>query len=177
MEMKIHITGNAGTGKTTLAKKLGNVLETPVFSLDSIVWKQGWQQTDGNERADKERVLASSNKWIIEGVSAIIREEADLIIFLDYARLSCLTRAFKRNLKYLFKSRPELPKNCPEILIIPTLVKIIWNFDIVAKPHILNTMRLKQNIIIKNDMQAINLIDSLQQNKVKLSESLKLMQP
>ncbi|CCN34445.1 hypothetical protein VIBNISO65_1780052 [Vibrio nigripulchritudo SO65] len=32
--MKIHITGNAGSGKTTLASRLGEALDLSVYSLE-----------------------------------------------------------------------------------------------------------------------------------------------
>lgn len=43
--MKIHVTGNAGAGKTTIARKIGNELGLDVFGLDKIVWQAGWVKT------------------------------------------------------------------------------------------------------------------------------------
>ncbi len=172
--MKIHITGNSGSGKSTLAKRLGSILEIPVYSLDSIVWKKGWQKTAVDERASKERELAENTTWIIEGVSAIIRQEADFIIFLDYPRVSCMARAFRRNIKYLFKSRPELPENCPELLILPTLLKIIWNFDVLAKPQILSTISSNRSIIMRNDREVIQFLNKVEHNPSIISGSLTL---
>jgi hypothetical protein len=34
----------------------------------------------------------------------------------------------KRNWRFLFRSRPELPDNCPELLILPRLLELIWKF-------------------------------------------------
>ena len=42
---KILVTGNAGSGKTTLAGELDIALSLPVFGLDQIVWRQDWQKT------------------------------------------------------------------------------------------------------------------------------------
>ena len=55
--VKIHVTGNAGSGKTTLAAKLGDALELPVFGLDSVVWQPGWRKTPASERAGLEQAL------------------------------------------------------------------------------------------------------------------------
>ena len=57
-----------------------------------------------------------------------MRSSADLVIFLDAPRSSCLPRACKRNLPYLFRSRPGLPPDCPELIIFPKLVEIIVRF-------------------------------------------------
>jgi hypothetical protein len=56
----------------------------------------------------------------------VVRESADLIVFLDYPRWVSFWRCAKRNWRYLFRSRPGLPENCPEIRIVPTLIRIIW---------------------------------------------------
>jgi adenylate kinase family enzyme len=71
---------------------------------------------------------------VIEGVSRVVRESADLIVFLDYPRWVSFWRCAKRNWRYLFRSRPGLPENCPEIRIVPTLVRIIWQFPKKVRP-------------------------------------------
>lgn len=137
-DMKILVTGNAGSGKSTLSKQLGKKLDLPVFSLDKVVWKAGWQKPIQEERQTKLNKLLSKNKWIIDGVSIDVMKEADTIIFLDFPLTTCFPRVIKRNWRYLFRSRPELPENCPEILIIPKLIKIMWNFPKNIRPKILD---------------------------------------
>ncbi len=134
---KIHVTGNAGAGKTTFARELGSALGCPVYGLDSIVWQFGWKKTPRKIRDAKEKELISRPEWIIEGVSQSVRHAADVVIFLDVSRSTSYIRCIKRNWKFLFTSRPELPGNCPEILIIPQLVKIIWKFKSNIRPTIL----------------------------------------
>ncbi len=138
--MRIHITGNAGSGKSTLAEKIGTILGLDVFSLDAVVWKEGWKVTPQDERRRLEKMIVARPQWIIEGVSSIAREAADTIIFLDFPRNVCYLRCAKRNVHYLFKSRPGLPDNCPEIKIVPTLFKIIWNFSSTVKPKIVKDL-------------------------------------
>lgn len=125
---KILVTGNAGSGKSTLSKKLEEKLKIKVYSLDKIVWQQKWKKTVDNKKKELIKELTNKDTWIINGVSSDVFNEADTIIFLDFPRKICYWRAFKCNWKYLFSSRPELPANCPEILIIKQLVVIIWNF-------------------------------------------------
>ena len=90
--MKIHITGNAGSGKTTLARNLSTILDIETFGLDKVVWKSGWEMASFEERRRDEERLASKSMWIIEGVSSFIRESSDINIFLDVPRYKCYLR-------------------------------------------------------------------------------------
>ena len=68
-------------------------------------------------------------------LQADIEEKTYKLIFLDVGRWTCLARCAKRNLPYLFRSRPGLPEKCPELIIIPRLLKLIWRFPrYVGKP-------------------------------------------
>ena len=62
---------------------------------------------------------------------------ADLVVFLDVPRRVSLVRCARRNAPYLFRSRPDLPERCPEVLIIPKLLKIIWQFPTHVRPQLL----------------------------------------
>lgn len=155
---KILVTGNAGSGKTTLSYKLGKILNRKdVINLDKIVWKPGWVFVDQEQKESELTKITKMQTWIVDGVSKTILEAADTIIFLDYPRYICYWRAFKRNCKYIFKSRPELPERCPEILVISKLIKIIWNFPGVAKPtilrHINENLQKKNIFYITNDSE------------------------
>ncbi|MCB0319265.1 MAG: AAA family ATPase, partial [Bdellovibrionales bacterium] len=51
---RVLIIGNAGSGKTTLAKKLSLQLKIPLVSLDSLFWKPGWVELS---RAEFDQLL------------------------------------------------------------------------------------------------------------------------
>lgn len=126
---RIHITGNAGSGKTSAARYLSDALAIPAYSLDTIVWQPHWKKTPPAERLRKEQALTSQPTWIIEGVSDHVRSTADLVIYLDPPRHKCLWRALRRGLRHLVTQRPEFPDDCPEWKILPALARIIWRFQ------------------------------------------------
>lgn len=134
---RINVTGNAGVGKSTLASLLGDHLGLPVVGLDQVVWRPGWGKTPSPERERLEREIASRPAWIVDGVSRIIREAADTIVFIDFPRRIAISRCAMRNWRYLFRSRPGLPERCPEVLIAPRLLRTIWRFPALVRPQIL----------------------------------------
>ena len=134
---RIHVTGNAGSGKTTLAWELASLLDLEMVQLDSVVWERGWRKTAPDKRKRLEREIASKPGWVVDGVSRTICQAADVVIFLDFPRSTSYLRSAKRNWRYLFKTRPGLPENCPEILILPALFKIIWQFPKRVRPRII----------------------------------------
>lgn len=126
--MRIHVTGNAGAGKTTLAHRIGAELGLPVHSLDAIVWQPGWKKTPADERRALEEALVDPPRWVIDGVSARVREASDVVIFLDVPRTVCAVRALRRSLRSRGRTRPGLPPGCPEWRIVPRLLELIWRF-------------------------------------------------
>jgi len=137
---RVMVTGNAGSGKTTLASTLGGTLRIPVYGLDEIVWAPGWRKTPPHEKGAALAELAQKPAWIIDGVSSLIEEAADLVVFLDERPSVCIWRCTKRNRRYLFRSRPGLPANCPELRIIPRLFRLIWRFNTDVRPGIVDRM-------------------------------------
>lgn len=139
--MKILVTGNAGSGKSTLSAWLGEQLGIPVYGLDSVVWQSGWMATPMDHRIALEANLIEQPEWVIDGVSSRVADAADVVVFLDVPRHICMLRALRRSLPYLFRSRPGLPANCPEWRIIPRLLRIIWQFPQNVRPRILQQLK------------------------------------
>lgn len=135
---RINVTGNAGSGKSTVSRLLAEALGLELLGLDDVVWQPGWQPTPREERNRRIAELTSRPSWVIDGVSGLVRDVADTVVFLDVPRHVALRRCARRNLPYLWRSRPGLPERCPEVLVIRALVKIIMRFDEDVRPTILS---------------------------------------
>ncbi|PKR85266.1 topology modulation protein [Heyndrickxia camelliae] len=124
MERIMVIGVSAGVGKSTFARKLGEILNKKVYHLDSYYWKPGWVESPLEEFRNAQREMVQHNEWIIEGNysnSFDIRTEAcDTIIYLELPLVVCLYRVLKRWLANLGRTRPDLGEGCPE--------KMEWKF-------------------------------------------------
>lgn len=162
---RILVTGNAGSGKTTVARLVGERLGIEVAGLDRVVWGPHWQPTPPEARDRLEDEIAARTEWVVDGVSLRIQERADLVVFLEVSRRIAFWRCLKRNWRYLFRSRPGLPENCPEWKIVPRLVKIIWNFPDRVRPRILalgqQCAERQQWLSIESEEQLRDFLDSL----------------
>lgn len=131
---RIVILGNAGSGKSTLARALSKRLSLPVVHLDTLFWEPGWVEPDAAQFRERVRNALTADAWICEGNYArrtfdLRLPSADLIIWLDTPRLTCLTRVIFRSL--LNRPRPDLPAGCGEKLDreLLTFLRFVWQFD------------------------------------------------
>ena len=79
------IVGNQGAGKTTLGKRLGDILQ-----LDYVLLIK----RPGQQQAIRER-MARKERWVIDGDFGVL-DLSDRIIYLDFPVTLCLWPAVKR---------------------------------------------------------------------------------
>lgn len=137
---RIAIIGSAGTGKSTLARGLGELTGLSVVHLDALYWGPGWIATPDEEWDAVVKEIASQEKWIIDGnygrTMGPRLERADTVVFLDFPRVVCLWRVFRRWLRYRGRSRPDLAPGCPEQLSWE-FVRRIWFYPKRSRPRVL----------------------------------------
>ncbi len=139
---KIFVTGNIGSGKTTLCRKLSTRLNIPTYHFDQIVWLPGWKRRSQKQRDTITQQLLNREEWIIDGVSVsdLLMDPADTFIFLDFPRWICFWRMIKRNIQCRFKSRPEMPVDCHDYRNIFLIIRAIWSFPRKHNPWVLAAM-------------------------------------
>ncbi|MFO7942293.1 MAG: hypothetical protein R6U92_06625 [Bacillota bacterium] len=129
---RIAVIGSPGSGKSTLSRRLGNILGLPVYHLDRIYWNPGWEATPKVQFSRHHREILELPRWIIDGHYAwTLRERleaADTVIYLDYPRLLCLKRALGRVFRP--RPRPDMAEGCPEGIDgeLLSFLSYIWKF-------------------------------------------------
>lgn len=86
---RIMIVGvSPGVGKSTFARKLGKLLQKPVYHLDALFWKPNWIQASLEEFTEAQQRIVTEEEWIIEGnynnTFDIRTAYADTIIYLQH---------------------------------------------------------------------------------------------
>ncbi len=131
--MKIAIIGYSGSGKSTLAARLGNKYSIPVLYLDKVHWLPGWTERESQEEIEMTQKFIDSNfSWVIDGNYSNLlyerrMEEADMIIFMNFNRFSCLSRILRRYKANKGKTRDSMTDGCDEKIDAEFVRWVLWD--------------------------------------------------
>ncbi|MBN1329772.1 MAG: AAA family ATPase [Candidatus Heimdallarchaeota archaeon] len=157
---RIIIIGNAGAGKSTLAVKLSERLAIPVYHLDKLLWKEGWERTPEEEFELKHKELIMKNEWIIDGVAykSTFDERfsrAQVIIFLDEPLVDCVEHAKQRIAEEKIRPNPYVNRNCSYDAPIEEHMKVMVVFHEEYRPWILEKLEhFKEKTIILREFDS-----------------------
>ena len=66
---RIAIVGCGGSGKTRLARRLGEHLGLPVIHLDALYYDEQWRTARSQPFAARQRALVSTSGWVMDGMT------------------------------------------------------------------------------------------------------------
>ncbi|TYC66057.1 DNA topology modulation protein FlaR [Stappia sp. BW2] len=156
---RVMIVGGPGSGKSTLAVALGQKTGLPVYHMDKIHYRSGWNERTRPEKDRMTHEVHLKEAWIFEGghssTYAERVERADTFIWLDFPVSRRIFRVLKRSVQYHGQSRPDLAEGCPEQFNWQTVefLRFIWRTRHSARakleriyrepPHHLTVYRLR----------------------------------
>lgn len=85
---RILILGNAGGGKSTLARKISKSRGLPQFEIDRLLWLEGWTLAPLGTYVREHEEIISGENWVIDGLGHLDSipariERATEIILID----------------------------------------------------------------------------------------------
>lgn len=108
---RIVVVGVTGSGKTTLAARLAQMLGIPHIELDAIHWQTNWVMMETEAFRSSVEALTRGDAWVADGnynkARDILWSRATTLIWLDYPILFSFGRLFNRTMGRLLR-REEL---------------------------------------------------------------------
>jgi adenylate kinase family enzyme len=124
---RVVVVGSYGAGKTTLARRLGELLGLEVFHLDALRWLPGWRLRPRPEWDALLERLVAGDRWIVDGNFEQTLEprlrRADTVVVLDFPVLLSFLRVVRRRLAR--GARVDLADGCEERLNLQPLVQAL----------------------------------------------------
>ncbi len=98
---RIHVVGTSGSGKTTMARRLAELLGIRHVELDALHWEPEW--TPAPDFCERVAEALSGPAWTTDGnysqVRDIIWARADTVVWLDYALSRIMWQVTTRTLR------------------------------------------------------------------------------
>lgn len=126
--------GVTGSGKTTLAKEIGEVLGLPWHSVDDeIGWLPGWVERPRDEQRELASRIALSEKWVLDTAYRhwrdVVVPRTDVIVALDYPRLVSLAWLLVRTAKRVVTRELACNGNRESLRLVLSSQSIVaWHF-------------------------------------------------
>ncbi len=116
---RVLVLGGCGSGKSTFARRLGDLTGLPVVHLDREFFSPGWVEPERDEWVRRLVDIAANERWIIDGnhvrkAFAERRERADLAILLDMPTWRCVWRVVRRVVAWNGRVRSDMAPGCEE---------------------------------------------------------------
>jgi len=104
---KVVVFGNAGGGKSTLARRVAELTRLPLYPLDAIQFKAGGVKVPHEDYLKAHADLLERDRWIIDGFGCVPSAwarfaAADTLIHVDLPLLTHCRWVTKRLVKGMF---------------------------------------------------------------------------
>ena len=139
---RVLVMGSSGSGKSTFARRLSEMVGAPFVSLDALYWKPGWVASDNAEFGERVAEVAQQPQWVMDGnytrygAGELRRQISDTVIWFDLPRRTCMLGILTRIAKSYGQVRPEMAPGCPEKIDFE-FFRYVWTYRARQRPNLL----------------------------------------
>ncbi|MFS8110949.1 adenylate kinase [Rhizobium jaguaris] len=131
---RIIILGNAGGGKSTLARKISKSRGLPHFEIDKLLWLEGWTPAPLDSYAREHKEIISSEAWVIDGLGRLDSipariDRATEIILIDMPLWMHFWLAAERQITWASGELAHSPGGLTTMPPTRDLFRTIWEID------------------------------------------------
>jgi adenylate kinase family enzyme len=138
---RIIVIGNAGGGKSTLARKLAERRGLKHVEIDRLLWREGWVLTSEDVYTQQHRKIIEQDEWVIDGLGRqdSIAERIDRateIILIDMPIWMHFWLAAERQIAWANGALDHTPGGIKQMPPTKALFRTIWEVDQTWMPGI-----------------------------------------
>ena len=128
---KVAVFGNAGGGKSTLAKRLSEITRLPLYPLDAIQFRAGGGKVSHDAYLKAHADVLDSDEWIIDGFGCMKSawerfEHADTLVYVDLPLVTHHWFVTKRLIKGMFVNPEGWPERSPIWSSTMDSYRVLW---------------------------------------------------
>ena len=131
---RILVYGVTGSGKTTLARSIGEATGVPWHSMDDEVgWLPGWVERPLEDQIRRVSDIVASDAWVMDTAYGrwldMVLARTELIVALDYRRWVSFTRLVQRTARRVLTAESVCNGNVETLrkVLSPDSI-LVWHF-------------------------------------------------
>ena len=137
---RVAVFGNAGGGKSTLARRLAELTQLPLHSLDMIQFKPGGGAVPRDQYVQAHTELLRNDAWIIDGFGSLATAwerftAADTLVYVDLPLLLHHWWVTKRLVKGQFMNPEGWPPDSPIWTSSMSSYRVLWSCHRTLTPR------------------------------------------
>ena len=137
---RVAIFGNAGGGKSTLARELAAITGLPLVIIDKLQYRAGGVKVPYEEYLQAHATLLATDEWIIDGFGCKKSvwerfEAADTLIHVDLPLAIHALWVTKRLVRGLFVAPQGWPERSPIISSSISSYRVLWPCHVRLTPE------------------------------------------
>jgi adenylate kinase family enzyme len=128
---RVAVFGNAGGGKSTLARRLAELTRLPLYPLDMIQFRAGGAKVPHEEYLKAHAEVLRREAWIIDGYGCVASSwerfaQADTLVYVDLPLVTHYWWVTKRLIQGLLATPEGWPDNSPMWRSTMNSYKVVW---------------------------------------------------